>query len=292
MTVRSMLKSLIVLTTLPAILLTLSACSEPNPPATSTVAEQAQVDLLQQVVDSEARSEQNKARDLYRRPYETLSFFDVQPTMTVVEISPGGGWYTEILAPYLKDLGTLYAAHFPANSQPDSFYARSRAAFLERVATDANFENVIVTEFSPTGEQAIAPAASADLVLTFRNLHNWYMSGGDEAVQSAFRQFYEALKPGGVLGVVDHRLPEARPDEDMASTGYMKQSYAIAMAEAAGFELSVISELNANAQDTADHPRGVWTLPPTLRLGDENRETYLAIGESDRFTLKFVKPTK
>jgi len=246
-------------------------------------------DSLATVVASTDRSDANRARDDYRHPLETLQFFGITPDMTVVEISPGGGWYTEILAPYLKQQGTLYAAHFPSETNSE-FYQRSRARFVERVATDANFSKVIVTEFSPAGTKLIATANSTDLVLTFRNLHNWYMGGSDEAVQQAFRQFYDALKPGGVLGVVDHRLPETRPDADMENTGYMKESYAIAMAEAVGFELAERSQINANPNDNADHPRGVWTLPPTLRLGDENRDDYLAIGESDRFTLKFVKP--
>lgn len=252
-------------------------------------AETASNDQLAAAIASSDRSDANRARDNYRHPLETLQFFGIQPTMTVVEISPGGGWYTEILAPYLKANGKLYAAHFPVETTSD-YYQRSRSNFVERVANDANFAEVIVTEFSPSGTAPIAPAASADLVLTFRNLHNWYMGGSDSAVQQAFRQFYDALKPGGVLGVVDHRLPETRPDEDMQSTGYMKESYAIAMAEAVGFQLAERSEINANASDSADHPRGVWTLPPTLRLGDDNREKYLEIGESDRFTLKFVKP--
>src|SRR5690554_1468768 len=282
MTVRSMLNSLFV----PVAVLGLLACTVQTPQSL------APDEALTRAVQSELRSDANKARDTFRHPHETLSFFGIQPTMTVVEISPGGGWYTEILAPYLQPEGTLYAAHFPADSAEGSYYMRSRNAFMERVAADSNFAHVLVTEFSPSGEQSIAPAESADMVLTFRNLHNWYMGGSDAAVQSAFAQFYSALKPGGVLGVVDHRLPEARADEDMASSGYMKESYAIAMAEAVGFRLVERSEINSNAKDTADHPRGVWTLPPTLRLGDEDRETYQAIGESDRFTLKFIKPTK
>lgn len=266
-------------------LLSLGGCTADEQNSSSATV----TDPLVSAVASADRGERNRARDDYRHPYETLQFFGIEPDMTVVEVSPGGGWYTEILAPYLQAEGLLYAAHFPADSSSE-YYQRSRNNFVERVANDPSFANVVVTEFSPTTAHAIAPSGSADLVLTFRNLHNWYMSGGDDAVQQAFRQFYDALKPGAVLGVVDHRLPEARPDEDMQSSGYMKESYAIAMAEAVGFELSARSEINANPQDTADHPRGVWTLPPTLRLGDENRDEYLAIGESDRFTLKFVKP--
>lgn len=273
------------LTSLVASLAVVSLLGCSNEQTTSTPT----VDHLANAVASAERSDTYRARDDYRRPYETLQFFGISPNMTVVEIWPGGGWYTEILVPYLQAEGTLYAAHFPAETTSD-YYQRSRKNFLARVRDHANFSKLIVTEFSPSGTQAIAPAGSADLVLTFRNLHNWYMGDGDKAVQQAFRQFYDALKPGGVMGVVDHRLPETRPDEDMESTGYMKESYAIAMAEAVGFELAARSEINANPNDDADHPRGVWTLPPTLGLGDENRDDYLAIGESDRFTLKFVKP--
>lgn len=280
MTVHSRMFNFLVI---PLTVLGLTACSEPTASAV------AQDNALEQAVQAESRQDTNKARDKFRNPQQTLAFFGIRPNMTVVEVSPGGGWYTEILAPYLKQDGLLYAAHFPADSS-SGYYARSRQAFVERVANDANFANIVVTEFAPFSETEIAPPGSADMVLTFRNLHNWYMNGGDEAVQNAFLQFYTALKPGGVLGVVDHRLPENRPDTDMASSGYMKENFAVAMAEAVGFELVERSEINSNPRDTADHPRGVWTLPPTLRLGDENRDTYSAIGESDRFTLKFVKP--
>ncbi|WP_417659010.1 class I SAM-dependent methyltransferase [Pseudidiomarina sp.] len=280
MTVHSRMLNFLVI---PFTVFGLLACSEPTASAV------AQDNALEQAVQAESRQDANKARDKFRNPQQTLAFFGIRPNMTVVEISPGGGWYTEILAPYLKQEGLLYAAHFPADSS-SGYYARSRQTFVERVANDANFANIVVTEFAPFGETEIAPPGSADMVLTFRNLHNWYMNGGDEAVQNAFLQFYTALKPGGILGVVDHRLPESRPDTDMASSGYMKESFAVAMAEAVGFELVERSEINSNPKDTADHPRGVWTLPPTLRLGDENREAYIAIGESDRFTLKFMKP--
>ena len=270
--------------------LALVACSEPsNSSAPATASTVAGMTLEQAVNDNPARSAENLTRDAFRNPIETLSFFEVEPHMTVVEVSPGGGWYTEILAPYLKQQGTLYAAHFPAASTRD-YYINSRQQFVERVATDEAFSNIVVTEFDPNEDLGIAPAGSADRVLTFRNLHNWYMNGGVEGIEAAFGQFYTALKPGGMLGVVDHRLPEARPDTHMDSSGYMKQSVAIAAAEAAGFEFVGASEINANPNDSADHPRGVWSLPPTLGLGEENRAAYEKIGESDRFTLKFKKP--
>lgn len=246
-------------------------------------------DKLAKAVASDVRSSDNRSRDTFRNPEETLRFFGIEDDMTVVEIWPGGGWYTEILAPYLADNGKLYAAHFPKDTDRE-YYQRSLAAFEDKVANHDAFSAITVTEFAPTSDAEIAPAGSADMVLTFRNLHNWYMQGDTAALEQAFATFYKALKPGGVLGVVDHRLPEDRDDEEAKDSGYMKQSWAIKYAEAAGFELADESSVNANPKDTADHERGVWTLPPSLALGDEDREDYLAIGESDRFTLKFVKP--
>ncbi|RUO76604.1 methyltransferase [Idiomarina tyrosinivorans] len=246
---------------------------------------------LKQAVNSDVRSADHKARDQYRHPAQTLRFFQVEPDMTVVEIWPGGGWYTEILAPYLHDSGTLYAAHFPSDTEV-GYQQRSRDKFVQRMQQTPAFENVIVTEFSPMGESAIAPPASADRVLTFRNLHNWYMDGGEEGVKAAFKQFYQALKPGGILGVVDHRLPEDRDSGDMRSSGYMKQQWVIDMAREAGFELEASTEINANPADNADHPKGVWSLPPTLTMGQKYRTEFEKIGESDRFTLKFRKPAQ
>lgn len=257
--------------------------------AEQTVSSEVSRNKLAMMLDNPARSDANKARDPYRRPLETLAFFGVRDDMTVVEIWPGGGWYSEILAPYLQDNGQFYAAHFPTSETREGYIA-SRQRYADRIANDAAFSAVQLTEFSPVEATVIAPAGSADVVLTFRNVHNWYMAAGDEGLQNAFQQFYTALKPGGILGVVDHRLPEDRPDEQMASSGYVKQSLVLKHAQAAGFVLVDSSEINANPLDTADHPRGVWTLPPSLRLGDEEREKYLAIGESDRFTLKLMKP--
>lgn len=231
------------------------------------------------------RSEANRARDAYRHPAETLAFFGLQPGMTVVEVAPGGGWYTEVLAPILSGHGKLYAAHgIPEASE---YAAKSLAGYQAKLASDPIYKVVDVTKFGKGHYDGLAPAGSADMVLTFRNVHNWYM--GDFA-GDAFKAFYKALKPGGVLGVVEHRLPEDRPDEAMKSSGYMKRSTIIALAEAAGFKLAGESDVNANPKDTADWPKGVWTLPPNFREGDETRAKYAAIGESDRMTLKFVKP--
>ncbi|MEQ1440066.1 methyltransferase [Fontimonas sp. SYSU GA230001] len=231
-------------------------------------------------------------RDAARHPLETLTFFGIEPGMTVVEIWPGAsGWYTEILAPLLRTHGHLYAAHFNSDST-SQFYRESRADFEVKLTTNpAVYDQVVVTSFNPPAHADIAPPGSADRVVTFRNVHNWYMrGGGDDRVVAAFQAMFRALKPGGVLGVVDHRLPASRPLTDQEDSGYMREDYVIAMAQRAGFVLAAKSEINANPRDTADHPKGVWTLPPTLRLGEVDRDKYLAIGESDRMTLKFVKP--
>lgn len=239
-------------------------------------------------VDNDNRSDNYRARDQYRNPAETLAFFGVEPSMTVVEIAPGGGWYSEILAPLVKGQGTYYAAHFPADSEV-GYYQRSLKGYKEKVATNPDFSEVKITEFAPVTHSDIAPAGSADMVLTFRNVHNWYMGKGDEGVLSAFQAFNKALKPGGILGVVEHRLPEHRKLADQKSSGYMKQSYVIDIAKQAGFELVESSDINANPLDSANHPKGVWTLPPRLALGEEKAAQYKAIGESDRMTLKFKK---
>lgn len=242
-----------------------------------------QAATLAEAVMGPHRSAENKARDVYRNPAATLTFLGIQPTMTVAEISPAGGWYAEILAPWLDGSGQYIAAG--SNPAASENAAKSVAAFEAKVKAYA--PNVKMGVFGKGVYDQIAPAGSVDAVLTFRNVHNWHMSGfGPEA----FKAFFAALKLGGTLGVVDHRLPEDRPDADMASSGYMKVSAVRAMAEAAGFEFVASSEVNANPKDTKDYPGGVWTLPPTLAKKDQDREKFMAIGESDRFTLKFVKP--
>lgn len=235
------------------------------------------------------RSDANKARNQYRHPVETLTFFGLKPSMTVVEISPGAGWYTEVLAPVLKDKGRYIAAHNNPMGSPGG--QRQRTAFLEKVQASPDvYGKVAVTSFGKGIEGNLAAPGSADMVLTFRNVHNWMGAG---FAPEAFKAFYAALKPGGVLGVVEHRMPEDRPDTDEARrSGYVKVSEVVRMAEAAGFQLAGQSEVNANPKDTADHPKGVWTLPPNFAMGDTDRAKYAAIGESDRMTLKFVKPAK
>jgi len=246
----------------------------------------AQDGRLKEVIAGDHRSEKNKARDEYRNPVETLTFFGIRPDMTVVEIYPGRGWYTEILAPYLKDSGTLFAAEHPG----DPSYAalqRSLDAFDQKIQ-DAPELYGEVKRTKLTKEGHIAPPGSADLVVTFRNVHSLMGSGTE---QEAFAAMFKALKPGGVLGVVQHRGDPNVKQDPKAGLGYVNEDYVIELAEKAGFDLAEKAEINGNPKDTKDHPKNVWTLPPSLRLGDEDREKYLAIGESDRMTLKFVKPT-
>jgi predicted methyltransferase len=232
------------------------------------------------------RSSANAARDHWRHPYETLTFFGIKPNMTVVELSPGGGWYTEILAPYLRDNGKLIAAGEAFNPAK-----RPTVAFKQKLdANPAVFGKVVQGVFEPPSSYNFAAPGSVDMVLTFRNLHNWIDDGGDEELKGVFKAIYNSLKPGGVLGIEEHRLPEAMPQDAKTSTGYVHESYVIKMAESVGFRLAAKSEINANPKDKADHKGGVWALPPTLTNRDQDRDKYLAIGESDRMTLKFVKP--
>lgn len=251
----------------------------------------AVADPLADAVANEERPLKQRLRDEYRHPQQTLRFLEIQPEMKVVEIWPGGGWYTNILAPLLKENGKLYAAHFYIDEGTHEYYKKNREAFEEKVKTIPGYKEIEVTTFHPTKSKQVAPEGSVDAVLTFRNVHNWHMRQGEEGVLNSFKQFFAALKPGGIVGVVEHRLPESADDEMQKTSGYMKQSYVIKMAEKAGFKLAASSEMNANPLDTADHPKGVWTLPPRMRLGEEDQAKYLAIGESDRMTLKFVKPS-
>lgn len=241
---------------------------------------------LQQVISGDHRQEAHKARDQYRKPLETLSWLGIKDDMTVVEITPGGGWYTEILAPYLRDNGTFYAAGFDGDSGAN-WAKRAAKRFNDKLAADpTSYSNVKVTVLAPPTKTEIAPAGSADMVLTFRNVHNWMGAGTTDIV---FKAMYDALKPGGVMGLVEHRgNPDVKQDPK-AKSGYVNESDTIAMAEKAGFKLVAKSELLANPKDTKDHPKGVWTLPPTMRLGGKQHNKYRAIGESDRMLLKFVK---
>jgi predicted methyltransferase len=247
----------------------------------AATAQTASTPALTAAVKSSTRSPANVARDRYRHPVETLGFFGVKPTDTVVEIWPSGGWYTEILGPYLAAHGTLYAA-----GPDDKGLAAVRA---KQSAAPAAYRSMRFATF-PTGPGATpVPAGSADVVLTFRNVHNWRFGATDQT-QAAFDQMFAMLKPGGTLGVVEHHLPEASGGIEEARSGYMKRSSVLAYASKAGFRLAGESPINANPKDTHDYPKGVWTLPPGFAEGDHDRARYAAIGESDRMTLKFVKP--
>jgi len=287
-------------------LLGLSACGNPaEEPAEEGVTETAapaETEAPEPVVDysdlntvlaGDWRGEAAE-RDAWRHPAETLEFFGVDPSSTIVEIWPGGGWYADVLAPWIAaNDGTYVAAHFPADSSSD-YRRRSRANFEARVSDVPAYGEPEIVDFnSEVG--LVVEAGSEDAVQTFRNIHN-RMAGG--VAEPAFAEFYTALRPGGILGVVEHRMPSTRQQDPMARSGYVQQDYVIAMAEEAGFEFVEASEVNANPADTADHPYGVWTLPPTRRspaedeegFEDFDRAQYDAIGESDRMTLLFRKP--
>jgi predicted methyltransferase len=240
--------------------------------------------LMTQTLSGSHRSEANRARDKYRHPAQTLNFFGVKPTDHVVELWPGGGWYTEILAPYMASRGKLTVAP-PTGKRTDMI-----RSFL--AAKPDVYGKVAVVTFPMTKEGGIAlTPASADVVLTFRNVHNWRF-GGTDAAQEAFNQIFTALKPGGVLGVVEHRLPETMASALEEKSGYMKRSSVVTYAQKAGFKFVGESMVNRNPKDTHDYPKGVWTLPPVYAEGDTDKAKYAAIGESDRMTLKFVKPRK
>ena len=259
-----------------------------TPPA---VVEPAADAALQAVLAGEWRSADNRARDQYRHPAQTLAFFGLAPGQTVVEITPGGGWYAEILAPYLRGQGQYVAAIVDPAAVPEGrgrdYQQRSKEGVEKRFAeAPERFDAARIVGYDPAAPKFGEPG-SADLVLTFRNVHNWRGSGQAEGM---FKGFFEVLKPGGVLGVVEHRAKADVPADDRS--GYVGEAQVIAMAEAAGFTLDARSEVNANPKDTRDHPNGVWTLPPGNNHDAADAEKYRAIGESDRMTLRFVKPAR
>ncbi|HET8611778.1 MAG TPA: methyltransferase [Sphingomonas sp.] len=240
---------------------------------------------IRKAVDDPGRKAENRARDKYRHPAATLSFFGLKPDMTVVEMIPGGGWYSEILAPFLAGQGHYVAAVEPGKPT-DSFKAL--------IAADPDrYGKATVATFNPGQPNELVAPGTADMILTFRNIHNLLGSpeqAGDGNAPQAFADWYRALKPGGILGIVEHRLPETMDSAREKTSGYVKRSTVIRLAMAAGFQFAGASEINANPKDDHDHPKGVWTLPPTYALGDQDKAKYEAIGESDRMTLKFVKP--
>ena len=250
----------------------------------ATAAGSSKIDpKLASAIAAPTRTPANVARDRYRHPAETLTFFGLKPNQTVVEIWPSGGWYTEILAPYLAARGS-YVAAVP-NDKGKAGVAKLQAAH------PAPYAKVRFTTFPAAAGQPVVPNGTADLVLTFRNVHNWRFGATDQT-QAAFDQMFAMLKPGGTLGLVEHHLPENQAGVAEAESGYMKRSSVIAFATRAGFRLAGESAVNANPKDTHDYPKGVWTLPPNYAEKDVDRARYTAIGESDRMTLRFVKPRR
>jgi len=244
---------------------------------------------LTSLLASTHRAPQNRARDVYRHPKETLLFFGIRPEMTVLEVWPDpGGWYTEVLAPLLRDKGHYYAA-IVASESGDSYIEKRRADFEAKLAADPQLYDKVSVVSLPEDGSDVVPPGTLDMVLTFRNLHNWMARGSAARV---FGTLYRALKPGGILGIEQHRGNPAQAQDPEAKSGYVNEEYAIKLIEAQGFRLVGKSEVNANPKDTKDYEQGVWTLPPTYRLGDKDRDKYAAIGESDRFTMRFVKRAK
>jgi predicted methyltransferase len=256
--------------------------------AESPVTDAATLATLDKVLAGDHRSDANRARDKYRHPKETLQFFGFRQDMTVMEVAPGGGgWYTEVLAPALREKGRYVAAAWDPNDKSE-YATKNSKKYADKLASRPDlYDRAKVTALQAPNALKPVPDGTMDMVLTFRNIHGWM---DDDAADAMFKAMHAALKPGGILGVVEHRAKNDKPQDPKAESGYVREDFAIALIEKAGFKLIGKSEVNANPKDTADHPNGVWSLPPTLEGGDTDREKYLAIGESDRFTLRFRKP--
>jgi predicted methyltransferase len=266
----------------------LIACALVASACTEVSERQTTAEALTAILAGDQRTPEERARDVYRHPKETLLFFGIRPEMRVLEIWPEPGYYTAIIAPLLREKGVYYAGVVPAD--PASSYRTKRLQeYRDRLAARPDvYSRVVVVSFPADGGDVIQPG-SLDMVVTFRNIHNWMSRG--EATQT-FAAMYRVLKPGGVLGVVEHRGNPAVAQDPQAKSGYVNEEHAVKLIESQGFRLVAKSEVNANPRDTKDYEQGVWTLPPTYRLGDKDHDKYAAIGESDRFTLRFVKPRK
>ena len=239
-----------------------------------------QASTIEDAVINDERSAKNIVRDKYRHPIETLKFFQIKSNMTVIELSPGSGWYTEILSKYLYEEGKLIAAAY--NPSVSDYAKRSREAYEKKLKSKISYNKVEVVDlFSKLSDDA-----TIDAVLTFRNIHNW-IDEDTKNLRKIFEQSYSALKPGGIFGVVEHRAKPETSLEDMRKSGYVTEELTINLAKEVGFILSAKSNINANIKDTKDHPAGVWSLPPTLYLKEKNREKFIEIGETDRMTLLF-----
>lgn len=246
---------------------------------------------LETASQGEHRSDKNKARNQYRHPIETLDFFGLKSDMSVLEIGPGGGWYTEILAPAMRDTGVYVAGSYDVSVEGQAKYRyRQHKKLLSNIVNKPDlYGQVKVATYSPPESRSLWKPGSVDMVLTFRSSHGWLRDG---LIDDVYSDFFKVVKPGGILGVVQHRAPESGNAVEWAKKGYVPESRLIKAAESAGFVLDGKSDINANAKDLKDHDEGVWRLPPTLSLGELDREKYIAIGESDRMTLRFKKPTK
>lgn len=254
----------------------------------------AQVDTaaLEKILKDPHRSEKNQARDEYRHPLDTLAFFDVKPTDHVLEMWPGTGWYSEILAPYVKDQGRFTAATFAVDNMSsddkrDAYWSKTALKYQEKMSDQDLYGQVEFTEFSPPQKFQCAEPGTIDIAFLVRTMHIWDEQG---ILLQGLESIYDALKPGGTLAVVQHRADSTMNLGTVAVEGYLDERYVIDVAEKAGFVLAAKSEVNANQRDTKNYPKGVYTLPPTLAMGKKDRATYTSIGESDRMTLKFTKP--
>lgn len=246
---------------------------------------------VEQIIDgalvADHRTPTYVERDQFRHPKETLLFFGLDPEQSVVEVTPGFGWYAEILAPILRDSGQYYYTSYTLHDDINPYFVKVEKAFKEKMDSNPDiYSKLNWIHFDPN-QPEFAPNGPVDMVLTFRNVHNWAKAG---TAESMFSGFARALKPGGILGLIEHRAKPGTSLDDQIRSGYMTVDYVVQMAEAAGFRLDASSEINANPKDTTDHPGGVWNLLPNLRnIADEDKEAISAIGESDRMTLRFVK---
>jgi predicted methyltransferase len=264
------------------------ACAVVLAACAATSSRQSTGEDLTGILAGDQRSEADRARDVYRHPKETLLFFGIRPETSVLEVWPEPGWYTEIVAPLVRAKGKYYAALI-APDRSSAYNTKRLDSYHAKLAARPDLYDKVQIVTLPTDGANVLPPGSLDMVVTFRNLHNW-MAAGDAA--QIFATLYKALKPGGILGIVEHRGNPAVPQDPKAKSGYVNEEYAIHLIEAQGFRLAAKSEVNANPKDTKDYEQGVWTLPPSYRLGDKDHDKYAAIGESDRFTMRFVKPLK
>jgi len=264
---------------LASIVLLATSCSTTSTRETTAAA-------LDNILAGSQRAADNSARDRYRHPKETLLFFGIRPEMKVLEVWPEPGWYTQIIAPLVRERGKYYAGVIAPD--PDSRYVASRRSdYQQKLTSRPDLYGAVEVVTLPADGSNVVPPGTLDMVVTFRNIHNWM---AHDSAGQVFATLYKALKPGGVLGVVEHRGNAATVQDPKAKSGYVNEDYAIRLIEGQGFRLVGESQVNANPRDTKDYEQGVWTLPPDYRLGDKDRQKYADIGESDRFTLKFVKP--